>query len=182
MSEIEEGRYVAKIQSHTVVTGKKGDGVRVTFQALGEIKDDREIRDLPAPVELAKAFWMTSDGAVRYSTRQLRGCGWTGSDYSELMPGGGDKLDGMVTLVIEEDEYMGQTRMDIKFVNQYSPRSAPEADRDAVRARAAKMAQRIKDEQEALQIASDAARRARGGAVEPDSDEDDGEYESESAF
>lgn len=117
-------------------------------------------------------FGSFSDAAWDITIRALRTCGWTGADLSDLS--GVDANE--VSLVLEEEEWEGRTRVKVRWVNAPNQGMAIKAPlaADKAKAFAAQMRARIlaMDAQSGARPQARPAQRpaqpSRGGAQAPE--------------
>jgi hypothetical protein len=101
---IEEGRHPARAVSWQLSTVGKNETPceEIEFEITdGEAKGERIVWN----------GWLTP-AAMEFTVKALRTCGWKGDDIENI-----EALDSPVILVIEHEEYKGETRAKVKFIN-----------------------------------------------------------------
>lgn len=99
-TDIADGKYKARATNWELGKTKKGaEQIAITFT----LTDGRAIT----------YYGYFSDAAYEYTVKNLRACGWRGSDLSAL-----DTLSqNEVELVCRAEEYDGKTRQRVQFIN-----------------------------------------------------------------
>jgi hypothetical protein len=109
---IAEGKYRGRASDWML--GKAGTGteqIGVLFDFLDVTEDDGK----PFSMSWYGAF---TDKALPHTVKGLRACGWEGSDPSELDERKGGLDANEVQLVVEHEEYEGEMRAKIRWVNK----------------------------------------------------------------
>lgn len=102
---IHEGKYVGIPTAAVLAETSKGDPqVAIAF-------------DLPEVETSLTYFGFFTEKTERRTIETLRYCGWTGNDITDLSSVGSDP-SVRVELVVEVDEYNGETRNKIAWVNR----------------------------------------------------------------
>ena len=84
------------------------------FGFAGTGTEQIAVRFLTTEGESITWYGYFTDKAAQYAIQALRACGWKGDDLFELTV---EDLPDEVELVVQEDEYDGQTRMRVAFIN-----------------------------------------------------------------
>jgi hypothetical protein len=104
---IPEGTYLAR-----VVKGELGETKKGAVQAAIEFEfEDEAVRG-----QRITSYKHFTDKALKYTVAELRTCGHTGDDLSDLSMLGGQE----VRLVIAHETYEGKTSAKVKFINSAS--------------------------------------------------------------
>lgn len=105
--ELNNGTYIARPMNAVLATTKGGkEQVAVAFELLNE--------DVLGHVITWFGFF--TDATWKRTIEALQFCGWQGDDLSDLSSVG--QGDARVSLVIENEEYEGQVRPRVRWVNK----------------------------------------------------------------
>lgn len=111
MSLIPEGKYNANIRGASF--GKSSNGNwQVAIQC--QVFDD----DADAPGELIAYVGTFTDAATPITFEAIRGTGYDGDDLEEFKKLADDGQLGPASIVIQHEQYEGQTRARIRFINR----------------------------------------------------------------
>lgn len=106
--ELENGKYRARgVQGALGLTSGGKEQVAVEFQLLGERGDEHYVG------QSITWFGFFTDNTLEHTIKGLRACGWQGDDVSDLVGINTNE----VSLVIENEEYEGQWRPRVRWVN-----------------------------------------------------------------
>lgn len=114
--------------------------------ALGETKSGKEQMAIDfglvdGPSAGQRITWyggFMSDKAVEYTVKALRACGWKGDDLSAV-----GELAEEVEIVVQHEDYEGQMRAKVKYVNPLGGAARNAMAADKAKAFAARMKARI---------------------------------------
>lgn len=107
----EQRKVLAIVPSQKALLGKSNT------KGTPQVEVDFEVTDGPEDGATLKHFMYLSDAAIQYTVKDLRTLGWKGDDVSNITG-----LDRKVELVLEPEEYKGQTRDKVKFINDPTDR------------------------------------------------------------
>ena len=119
-----QGKYTAHVKSTAFrITPNSKEEIALWFEVAGEDEGDTP-HNVPA-------YLYFSEGAQERSLESLRAAGWTGDNIGELLDlvDASQLLPDAVEIVVEHNEYQGNTRARVKWINKLGggPRAQPAA-------------------------------------------------------
>lgn len=111
MMTIAAGKYRGKAKEWGI--GKAGTGtvqVAIRFDLLDVVSEQ-------GVCDSINYYGALSEAAYPFTVKALRACGWQGCDLTELENNGGGLDAQEVQLVVELEDYNGETRAKVRWVN-----------------------------------------------------------------
>lgn len=99
-----EGSYKAKVVGKDYCKSKGGaEQLAVRFEVVDGVEAGHQIME----------FLSFSDAALKYTVEKMRAMGWAGLDLADLSTLGTNEVE----IVVRPEEWDGQVKMRVKFIN-----------------------------------------------------------------